>query len=182
MKDNFDVWIASYDVAVRRSALHFYLSGKKQALTDFIVILAEKYLQAVQALNHAKALKPEDPELHIRIVEIRKTGMHRVVYFTLASSVTHLSSVSSLPQVPPTPIGPLLTESLSALLPDEVALDTFNSQYLQKYPSSASAVLAVAKTSHNLEAAREEVENIVFTTLVAPVELDIKVMTRVLDV
>ena len=37
----------------------------------------EKYLQAVQALAHVKALDAEHPELHIRLVHFRKTGALR---------------------------------------------------------------------------------------------------------
>lgn len=32
----------------------------------------EKYLQAVQALAHAKSLDPHNPELHVRLVHFRK--------------------------------------------------------------------------------------------------------------
>jgi peptide alpha-N-acetyltransferase len=132
-KDNFDVWIAVYDIAIRR----------------------KKYLQAARALSHARSLSPEHPELHIRTVDMRKT-------------------VSSLPQVPPTPIGPVLTELLSSILPDEISLETFNSQYLQRHSSSAAAVLAAAKVSRKLDATREEVEDILFTTLKGDIQLDIK--------
>jgi len=132
-KDNFDIWIAVYDVAIRR----------------------KKYLQAAQALSYARSLSPEHSELHIRTVDMRK-------------------AVSSLPQLPPAPIGPVLTESLSSILPDEISLETFNSQYLQKHSSSAAAVLAAAQVSRKLDAAREEVEAILFTTLKGDVQLDIK--------
>jgi N-alpha-acetyltransferase 15/16, NatA auxiliary subunit len=77
--------------------------------------------------------------------------------------------------VPPTPIGPVLTELLSSILPDEISLETFNSQYLQRHSSSAAAVLAAAKVSRKLDATREEVEDILFTTLKGDIQLDIKV-------
>ncbi|KAJ7512093.1 NMDA receptor-regulated protein 1-domain-containing protein [Mycena galericulata] len=48
---NIEVWIATYDVAVRR----------------------KKYLQASKALTHAAAIESEHPELHIRRVEFRQT-------------------------------------------------------------------------------------------------------------
>lgn len=35
---------------------------------------AEKLLQAVEALNHAAALDPEHPELHIRLVDLKLRG------------------------------------------------------------------------------------------------------------
>ncbi|TFY68467.1 hypothetical protein EVG20_g3546 [Dentipellis fragilis] len=49
-KDNIDVWIAVYDVAVRRG----------------------KYLQAARALKHAKKLDEQHPELHVRLLHFRK--------------------------------------------------------------------------------------------------------------
>ena len=33
----------------------------------------EKYLQAVQALNRARGLSEEHPELHVRLVHFKKT-------------------------------------------------------------------------------------------------------------
>ncbi|KAA1473007.1 N-terminal acetyltransferase A, auxiliary subunit [Dentipellis sp. KUC8613] len=50
-KDNIDVWIAVYDVAVRRG----------------------KYLQAARALKHAKKLDEQHPDLHVRLLHFRKT-------------------------------------------------------------------------------------------------------------
>lgn len=38
-------------------------------------MISEKYLQAVQALNRAKALDAEYPQLHVRLVHFRTTGM-----------------------------------------------------------------------------------------------------------
>lgn len=68
-----------------------------------------------------------------------------------------------------------MTEFLSSVIADEISLETYNSLYLQKHSSSAAAVFAVAKTLRKLDAAREEVEAVLFTTLDAGVELDIKV-------
>ncbi|KAJ3482804.1 hypothetical protein NLI96_g6742 [Meripilus lineatus] len=48
---DIDVWIAAFDVAVRR----------------------EKYLQALRALTHAKDLDAEHPDLHVRLIRFRKT-------------------------------------------------------------------------------------------------------------
>ncbi|THH15248.1 hypothetical protein EW146_g5195 [Bondarzewia mesenterica] len=48
---NIDVWIAVYDVAVRRG----------------------KYLQAVRALNFVKSLDAENSELHVRLLHFRRT-------------------------------------------------------------------------------------------------------------
>lgn len=83
--------------------------------------------------------------------------------------------VSALPQPPPTPINPILTESLAALLPAELSLETFNSQYLQRHSGSAKAILAAAKVSRKLDAPRNEIEDIAFTALEVETQPDIKV-------
>jgi len=77
-----------------------------------------------------------------------------------------------LPEPIPAPIGPVVAESIASLLPEEVSLELFNSQYLQKHSSSPMAVLAHAKVAQILGAPREEVEEILFTVLRQPVELD----------
>ncbi|KAL0958131.1 hypothetical protein HGRIS_000299 [Hohenbuehelia grisea] len=121
---NVDVWIVVYDVAVRR----------------------KKYLQAVQALNRAKALDEHHPELHVRLVDLKQR-------------------VSNLPQSPPAPIGPLLTSSLEALFPADLTPEALNAQYLQQRSGSAPAAFAAARVLHKLGASREEVEGLVFATL-----------------
>lgn len=137
---NIDVWIATYDVAIRR----------------------KKYLQAAKALMAARSLHAEHPELHIRAVEFRKT-------------------TSSLPQPPPSPIGPVLAAALATILPEEISLETFNSQYLQRHSTSGPAILAAAKASHKLDAPREEVEVVVFTALGESTNLDIKTALAIIS-
>ncbi|GBE89082.1 N-terminal acetyltransferase A complex subunit nat1 [Sparassis crispa] len=137
-KDNIDAWIAIYDVAVRR----------------------KKYLQAVKALNNARSLDSDHPELHIRLAHFR-------------------IQVSSLPQDPPAPIGPVVTSALARLLPEELSLEVFNSQHLQQHSTDAKAILAVAKVSQLLQATREEVENAVFAILAPDVHMDIKTALQV---
>ncbi|KAI0766255.1 NMDA receptor-regulated protein 1-domain-containing protein [Irpex lacteus] len=139
-QDNVRAWVAIYDVAVRRS----------------------KYLQAAQALSRAKSLDAEHPEVHVRLVHLRKT-------------------VSSLPQPPPSPIGPALNESLKILLPDEIALETFNSQYLQTHSGEPSAVLAFAKALRVLQSPLEEIENVLFDQLRPEFSLDIKTAQGMLE-
>jgi peptide alpha-N-acetyltransferase len=55
-----------------------------------------------------------------------------------------------------------------------MSLETFNSQYLQRYSTSAPAILAAAKVSRKLDAPGEEVEAVVFAALEESVDLDIK--------
>ena len=45
------------------------------ALSRLANMITEKYLQAVQALNRAKTLDAEHPQLHVRLVHLRTTGM-----------------------------------------------------------------------------------------------------------
>ncbi|KAJ7857249.1 NMDA receptor-regulated protein 1-domain-containing protein [Mycena olivaceomarginata] len=119
-----------------------------------VAVRRKKYLQASKALALAAALDAEHPELHIRRVEFRQT----------------VSSLAEPPQV----LGPILTESLAKLLPDEVSLETFNSQYLQRHSASAPAILAVAKVLVKLQTPREQVEETLFTALDGTASLDIK--------
>ncbi|KAJ2918957.1 hypothetical protein MD484_g1411, partial [Candolleomyces efflorescens] len=126
---NIDVWLTTYDVAIRRG----------------------KLLQAVGALDKAKKLDGEHPEVHVRVVDLKFRA-------------------SKLPEdkAPSEPVKSLFEEALSKLCPPtEVSLETFNSQFLQKRSSEPEAVIAAAKVLKNLEAPVVEVENVLFG-LVAP--------------
>jgi len=138
--NNIDVWFAIYDVAIRR----------------------RKLLQALKALNTARTLDSDHPELHLRLVDFQKT-------------------VSSLPQIPPEPIGPLVTESLPRLIPEGMTLETYNSQYLQQHSASARAILASAKVSQKLESPREEVETLLFGVLKDEVQLSIPTALDIIE-
>lgn len=94
--------------------------------------------------------------------------------------MTTMKLVSSLPQEPPAPIGPVISQSISKLLPADVALDTFNSQYLQKHPGSPRASLAFAKALKILDAPVEEIESTLFGLLHPEANLDIKVLSVIL--
>jgi peptide alpha-N-acetyltransferase len=64
---SIDLWVTVYDVAVRRGGLNgpayfFNLSYHYPG----------KYLQAIRALNRAKDLGADHPELHVRLVHFRK--------------------------------------------------------------------------------------------------------------
>ncbi|KAH7926272.1 N-terminal acetyltransferase A, auxiliary subunit [Leucogyrophana mollusca] len=127
-----------------------------------VAIRRKKYLQAVQALTRARSVDPEHPGLHIRIVDLRK-------------------AVSSLPEPVPSPSGPVLAEALSAILSEEVSLETYNSQYLQQHSTSAAAILASARVSRKLESPRDEVESLLFTALGAEVELSIETALEIIS-
>ncbi|EPQ53593.1 N-terminal acetyltransferase A, auxiliary subunit [Gloeophyllum trabeum ATCC 11539] len=130
-KDNIDVWIAVYDVAVRR----------------------DKHLQAIKALSHARQLDPENPELHLRLIDARKRA---------------------LPSASAPALEPVVSASLQELIPDTVSLETYNSQYLQRHSTSPKAILASARALRRLEAPVEEIENTVFSLLNAEIEVTVK--------
>jgi len=137
---NLDVCFADFDVAIRR----------------------KKYLQAVQALARARAVDPAHPELHVRIVDLRKT-------------------VSSLSGSIPEPSGSVLTGTLADILPEEVSLETYNSQYLQQHSQSGAAIFAVARVYRRLDSPREEVESLLFTALGDQNELSIKTALEIIS-
>jgi len=133
------LWVTVYDVAVRR----------------------KRYLQAVKALLHVSTLDPGDPELHVRLVDIRKFW-------------------PTLPQLPPPPIGLTASELLEELVPLSTNLATYNVEYLQRGGPSASVVLAAAKASRILGATEDETSGIVFNLLNPGVDLSIKVSVEAL--
>ena len=69
----------------------------------------------------------------------------------------------------------MFVDSVSKLVPDELSLYTFNSQYLQRHFTDPQANLAAAKVSHKLKAPRDEVETLVFALLTPQVLLNIPV-------
>ncbi|KAF9482671.1 N-terminal acetyltransferase A, auxiliary subunit [Pholiota conissans] len=119
-----------------------------------VAIRRKKLLQAVGALKRAVALNADHPELHVRLVDLKLRA-------------------ASLPKTPPAPIGPVFTAALSKLIPAEVSLETFNSQYLQRHSANGKAILAAARVLRRLEAHLGEVENAVFGIFAQDVQLDI---------
>ncbi|KAG6876685.1 hypothetical protein C0993_001233 [Termitomyces sp. T159_Od127] len=138
--DNIEVWSVAYDVAVRR----------------------QKYLQALQALNHARAINAEHPEVHVRSMHFRQT-------------------VDALPAEPPAPVGPLLTASADKVVPEGLSILTFNGQYLQRHASEPLAALAAARVAHMLNEPVHEVEQVAFGALGEGSELDIPAALKVLE-
>lgn len=82
--------------------------------------------------------------------------------------------MSSAQEQPAELVGPVVTAALTNLLPDELSLELFNSQYLQRHSTDARAILASAKVSRLLNAPKDEVESAVFAALNPDVQLDIK--------
>ncbi|THH29718.1 hypothetical protein EUX98_g4478 [Antrodiella citrinella] len=126
-----------------------------------VAVRRSKLLEAAKALRYAKSLDAEHPELHIRLIDFHKR-------------------VSSLPQVPPAPIGSVINAALAELLPEEVSLETFNSQYLQRHSTSGKAVLASANVLHKLGTPIAEVESAAFGALNPEVSLSIQTAVDIL--
>ncbi|CDO77958.1 hypothetical protein BN946_scf184971.g8 [Trametes cinnabarina] len=119
-----------------------------------VAVRRRKYLQALQALYNVRRLDPDSPELHVRIVDFKRRW-------------------SSLPEKPSETVASVVSSTLPKLIPEEVSLELFNSQYLQKHSSRGDAILGAARVSRDLGAPREEVEAAVFNALNAGVELDL---------
>ncbi|KAF7289948.1 hypothetical protein MIND_01370000 [Mycena indigotica] len=118
----------------------------------------KKYLQAAKALSQAATLDSEHPQLHVRRIQFRQL-------------------VSSLP--PETQGAALLSEIASRLLPDQVSIEVFNSQYLQSHSEDSAAVLAVANVLVALKSPLDQVEETLFTAFNA--SLDIKTALAIVD-
>ena len=87
-----------------------------------------------------------------------------------------LERLAAFPQPPPAPIGPVFTESVSKLLPpDEISLERFNSEYLQRHSGEPGKVLAAARVMKVLDAPIGSVEETVFGVFGEGSQLDISV-------
>ena len=78
------------------------------------------------------------------------------------------------------PIGPIIDASLKTILPEELSLELYSSQYLQRHPGNAKFILAAAKGSYRLGGTLQELEDVVFGALNPEVELDLRVRCQLL--
>lgn len=69
----------------------------------------------------------------------------------------------------------MLTAALAKLFPEEAALATFNSQYLQRHSTSAKAILASARVLRIIGSPAEEIDNTVFSVFNPEVDLNVTV-------
>lgn len=100
----------------------FFFEWKKQG----------KLLQAVCALNQASAMNAEDPELHVRLVDVR----------------LRTAEVK----------GPdVFVESVNRLIPESVSLERFNCEYYERHRREGGAVIGVARVLKMLGLSVEEV-------------------------
>ncbi|KAF8308202.1 NMDA receptor-regulated protein 1a [Clavulina sp. PMI_390] len=122
--DMLEGWIVTYDVAVRRG----------------------KYLQALRALNSAKAIDATSPELHVRLADFK-------------------SRINALPSPLPSDVGAVVSSGLESLLPGDPSLEAFNNAFLQQSPATASRSLAAAQVAKINKQPVSDVENLVFQML-----------------
>lgn len=153
-KERMEIWLLSYDVAIRRSIILFLSSCCAETLMENC---QGKLLQALTFLTHAQTLDSSYPGLHLRLVHLH-----------------HFIRTTYKDKTPPAPIGPAFIEGVKQLgVPDEnqVSLETYNMQYLQKHTSdthskcSAEAVVACAKAMRILGSSVGEVEELLFGSL-----------------
>lgn len=64
---------------------------------------------------------------------------------------------------------------MAKLVPSEVSVETFNSQYLQRHSSDPRAVLAAAKALRILQSPLAEIEEAVFGLFAEGVKLNVTV-------
>ncbi|EIW77090.1 N-terminal acetyltransferase A, auxiliary subunit [Coniophora puteana RWD-64-598 SS2] len=121
-----------------------------------VAVRRERYLEAARALARARSIDAEHPEVHVRTVELK----------------LKVQSLSA-PAVSETALAALV-ESLATALPDELSLETFNSQYLQRHAADGGAVLGAARAARVLQAPLAEVEETVFSALQDGVALKIE--------
>ncbi|KAG8906738.1 hypothetical protein FRB99_006229 [Tulasnella sp. 403] len=91
-------------------------------------ISIQKYLQAAQALFSARAIDSKHPELHHRIIEFH----------------------SGLSPSPLEPVQTVLTQLQATVIPAQVSLERYNSDYLQAHPESAEALLSHCRALYKI--------------------------------
>jgi len=164
-KERMEIWLLSYDVAIRRRASIFSLPFLPFQLISHSG--TGKLLQALTFLTHAQSLFSSHPGLHLRLVHL-----HHFIATILRN------------QTPPAPIGPAFIEGVKQLgVPDEnqVSLETYNLQYLQKHTADycdaddiqrkvnpAEATLACARAMMILGTPLSEVEDILLGLIRLP--------------
>ena len=86
-----------------------------------------------------------------------------------------LYPVESLPTAPSSPVGAVVSGALGSLITREMALETYNAQYLQRHSYDACAVLGAARGLRILGSPKDEIEGVVFSTLNPETDLPLKV-------
>lgn len=106
-----------------------------------------------------------------------------IFFFTRSDWENALTKVevSSLKEPLQQPIESVVTSALLTLLPAELALETYNSQYLQRHSTSAKSLLSVARVLFLLKAPQEQIDSTVFSILNPEVQMDIKVRMPIMS-
>lgn len=128
----------------------------------------EKYLQALRALNSAKAIDAASPELHVRVTDFKsrcESDFLSALPFPPANVSLQQLIVSTLPNPLREETNDAVSSGLESLAPGNPSLDVLNSTYLQQGPTTAPKLLAAARVALTAKHTTTEVEDFVFQML-----------------
>ena len=94
--------------------------------------------------------------------------------------LTVCTSVKTLPESISDGVRTTIVSLSNTFIPEELSLDTFNSQYLQRNSTSPAAILASSKVQYRLDAPINEVEDNIFNVISKAVHADVKVPLRII--
>ncbi|KZO98449.1 N-terminal acetyltransferase A, auxiliary subunit [Calocera viscosa TUFC12733] len=131
IRNHPEFWVVTFDVALRRA----------------------KYLQAARALQTAKSLHSDDPEIHVRVVE-----------FTSRDFSTSEARVAKT------------IERIASELAPRQSLEQYNAEYLQRHPNNPPAILAAARALHLIKGAEgsEDTRSLIWQLLHPECIADVK--------
>ena len=138
------------------------------------IIVSGKFVLAAKSLLSAHQIDPEHPETHLRAVDFKLKGKFIIKLCSVTRKV-NLGPVSSLSPPPSETVNAVLQQTLAKVLPDEIALETVNSLYLQRHSNDPDAILAVAEAAVKIGTPLTEIENTIFTMFNRGVRKDVKV-------
>lgn len=113
--------------------------------------ITEKYLQALRALNSAKAIDATSPEIHVRIADFRSRSESQTLIASTLEFVVHFKTHPSIVSALPTPlrdeVSATISSGLDSLAPGNPSLEALNSSFLQQGPTTAPKLLAAARVA-----------------------------------
>jgi len=105
-----------------------------------------------------------------------------LISFWIADDVDIYHAESEVAKSQLEPVVSALKKTVNALFPEELSLELFDQQYLQRHPNDSSAILASAKVSQEyLQTPLEGVENTLFSVFQEGVKFDVKVRVPLTD-
>jgi len=135
--DQIGVWLAAFDIALRRG----------------------RYLQATRALQAARKLDSQNPNLHWRVIKFR------VISSSWAEGIVKQS----------------IEKALDTMLPANIPLELINSGFLQLHPGDIHVISAVVKAGKLLNSEGQFTEELFLTAFDEVSNLDIQVAQGILE-